>query len=69
MNQGRLEIRFEGQEDRIQTILIEINRKQIIRPKVIRMSWLRAENFGNLEQHLCRNRNRDETANRKRKQV
>ena len=35
-----------------QTFLIEINRKQIILPKVIRMSWPRAENFGNLEQHL-----------------
>jgi len=32
--------------------LIEINRKQTILPKVIRMSWLRVENFGNLEQHL-----------------
>ena len=52
MNQGRLEIWFEGHEDRIQTFFIEINRKQIILPKVIHMSWLRAENFGNLEQHL-----------------
>jgi len=40
MNQGRLEIWFEGHE---------INRKQIIIPKGIHMSWLRAENFGNLE--------------------
>jgi len=52
MNQGRLEIWFEGHKDKIQTFFIEINRKQIILPKVIRMSWLRAENFGNLEQHL-----------------
>ena len=52
MNQGRLEIWFEGHEDRIEIFLIEINRKQIIIHKVIRMSWLRAENFGNLEQHL-----------------
>jgi len=42
MNQGRLEIWFKGHEDIIQTFLIEINRKQIILPKVIRMSWLRA---------------------------
>jgi len=52
MNQGRLAIWFEGHEDRIQTFFIEINRKQIILPKVIHMSWLRAKNFGNLEQHL-----------------
>ena len=52
MNQGRLEIWFEGHEDRIQTFFIEISRKQIILPKVIRMSWLRAKNFGNLEQYL-----------------
>jgi len=32
--------------------MIEINRKQMILPKVIRMSWLRVENFGTLEQHL-----------------
>ena len=52
MNQGRLEVWFEGHEDRIQTFLIEINRKQIILPKVIHISWLGAENFGNLKQHL-----------------
>ena len=43
---------FEGHEDIIQTFLIETNRKQIILPKVIRISWLREENFGSLEQHL-----------------
>jgi len=47
MNQGRLEIWFEGHEDKIQTFLIDINRKQIILPKVIH-AWLRVENFGNL---------------------
>jgi len=52
LNHGRLEVWFEGHEDIIQTFLIEINRKQIILPKVIRMSWLRVENFGTLEQHL-----------------
>jgi len=52
MNQGRLEVWFQDHEDRIQAFLIEINRKQIILPKVNRMSWQRVENFGNLEQHL-----------------
>ena len=52
MNQGRLEVWFEGHEERIQTFLIEINRKQIILPKVIHMSWLMVENFGKIEQHL-----------------
>jgi len=47
LNHGRIEVWFEGHEDRIQTFLIEINRKQIILPK-----WLRVENFGTLEQHL-----------------
>jgi len=36
----------------IQTFLIEITRKQMIIPKVLRMSWLKVENFGTLEQHL-----------------
>jgi len=52
LNHGRLEAWFEVHEDRIQTFLIEITRKQIILPKVIRLSWLRIENFGTLEQHL-----------------
>jgi len=52
MNQGRLEVWFEGHEDKIQTFLIENNRKQIILLKLISMSWLRAENSCNLEQHL-----------------
>jgi len=42
LNHGRLEEWFEGHEDRIQTFLIEMNRKQMIFPKVICMSWLRA---------------------------
>jgi len=49
MNQGRLEVWFEGHEDKIQTFLSEIDRKQIILPMVTRMSWLRVENFGNLK--------------------
>jgi len=52
LKHGRIEEWFEGHEDRIQIFLIEINRKQMILPKVICMSWLRAENFGTLEQHL-----------------
>jgi len=52
LNHGRLEAWFEGHKDRIQTFLIEITRKPIILPKVFRMSWLRVENFGTLEQHL-----------------
>jgi len=52
LNNGRLEVWFKGHEDKIQTFLIEINWKQIILPKMIHMSWLRVENFGNLEQHL-----------------
>jgi len=52
LNHGRLEVWFEGHEDIIQTFFIEINRKQIILHKVIRMSWLRAKNFDTLEQHL-----------------
>ena len=52
LNHGRLEAWFEGHEDRIQTFLIEIIRKQIILSKVIRMSWMKAENFDTLEQHL-----------------
>jgi len=52
LNHGRLEDWFEGHEDRIQTFLIEITRKQMIIPKVLHLSWLKAENFGTLEQHL-----------------
>ena len=52
LNHGRLEEWFEGHEDRIQTFLIEITRKQMILPKVLCMSWLRVENFGTLKQHL-----------------
>jgi len=52
LNHGRLEVWFEGHEDSIQTLLIEINRKQIILRKVIHMSWLKVENFGTFEKHL-----------------
>jgi len=52
VNHGKLEAWFEGHEDRIQTSLIEITRKQIIITKVLRFSWLRAENFKVLHQHL-----------------
>jgi len=52
LNHGRLEEWFEGHEDRIQNVLIEINMKQMILPKVICMSWLRTKNFGTLEQYL-----------------
>jgi len=48
LNNGRLEAWFEGHEDMIQTFLIEITRKQMIFPKVLRLSWLRVENFGTL---------------------
>jgi len=34
---------FEDHEDNIQVFLIEMNRKQINIPKVLRFSWLRAE--------------------------
>ena len=51
-NHGRLEARFKGHEDRIQTLLIQITRKQMITPKVLHLSWLRTKNFGTLEQHL-----------------
>jgi len=52
LNHGRLKAWFEGHEERIQTFLIKITRKQIILPKVLRMSWLKAENFVILEQYL-----------------
>ena len=48
MNQGRLEVWFEGYEDRIQTFLIEINSKQVILPKVIYMSWLKQKTLETL---------------------
>jgi len=52
LNHGRLESWFEGCEDRIQTFLIKITRKQIIIHKVLRLSWMRVENFWTLQQHL-----------------
>jgi len=48
LNHGRLESWFKGLEDRIQTFLVEITRKQIINPKMLRLSWLSVENFDTL---------------------
>jgi len=49
---GRIEAWFEDHEELIQVFLIEMNRKQINIPKVLRFSWLRAEGFESLFQHL-----------------
>jgi len=49
---GRIEALFEDHEDNIQVFLIEMNRKQINIPKVLRLSWLRAEGFESLFQQL-----------------
>jgi len=49
---GRIEAWFEDHEDNIQVFLIEMNRKQINIPKVLRFSWLRAEGFETLFQQL-----------------
>jgi len=49
---GRIEAWFEDHEDNIQVFLIEINRKQIRIPKVLRFSWLRAKGFESLFQQL-----------------
>jgi len=48
----RIEAWFEDHEDNIQVFLIEMNRKQINIPKVLRFSWLRAEGFESLFQQL-----------------
>ena len=52
LNHERLEVWFKGHEDRIQTFLIKITRKQMIIPKVLCLSCLRVKNFGTLEQHF-----------------
>jgi len=49
---GRIEAWFEDHEDNIQVFLIEMNRKHINIPKVLRFSWLRAEGFKSLFQEL-----------------
>jgi len=49
---GRIEAWFEDHEDNIQVFLIEMNRKQINIPKVLRFSWLRVEGFECLFQQL-----------------
>jgi len=38
--------------DNIQVFLIEMNKKEITIPKVVRFSWLRAEGFESLFQQL-----------------
>jgi len=47
-----IEAWFEDHEDNIQVFLIEMNRKQINIPKMLRLSWLRAEGFESLFQQL-----------------
>ena len=49
---GRSESWFEDHEDNIQVFLIEMNRKHISIPKVLRFSWLRTEGFESLFQQL-----------------
>jgi len=49
-HQGRIEAWFEGNEDNIQVFLIEMTKKHISIPKVLRYSWLRTE--GSLLQQL-----------------
>jgi len=49
---GRIEAWFEDHEDNIQVFLIEMNKKQINIPNVLRFSWLRAEGFESLFQQL-----------------
>jgi len=49
---ARIEAWFEDHEDNIQVFLIEMNRKQISIPKVLRFSWLRAGGFESLFQQL-----------------
>jgi len=51
-NHEGIEAWFEDHEDNIQVFLIEMNRKQINIPKVLRFSWLRAKGFENLFQQL-----------------
>jgi len=48
----RIEAWFKDHEDNIQVFLIDMTKKQICIPKVLRFSWLRAENFKSLFQQL-----------------
>jgi len=48
---GRIEAWFEDHEDNIQVFLIEMTRKQINIPTVLRFSWLRGEWFRTLTYH------------------
>jgi len=45
---GRIKAWFEGHEDNIKVFLIDMTRKQISIPKVLRYSWLRVEGFKSL---------------------
>jgi len=49
---GRIEAWFEDHKDNIQVFLIEMKRKQISIPKVLRFSWLRDKGFESLFQQL-----------------
>jgi len=51
-NHGRIEAWLEDHEDNIQVFFIEMNRKQISIPKVLRFSWPRAEGFESLFQKV-----------------
>jgi len=52
MKTMEVEAWFEDHEDNIQVFLIEMKKKQINIPKVLRFSWLRAEGFESLFQQL-----------------
>ena len=45
---GTIEAWFEDHEDNLQVFLIEMTRKQINIPKVLRFLWLRTEGFESL---------------------
>jgi len=49
---GKIEAWFEGHEDNIQVFLIEMTRKHINIPKVLRYSWLRTKGFESVFQQL-----------------
>lgn len=51
-HQGRLEAWVKGNEDKIQVFPIEMTRKQINISKIVRLSWLKAENFDDSQRQL-----------------
>ena len=51
-NHGRIEAWFKDHEDNTQVFLIEMNKKEISIPKVLRFLWLRVEGFESLFQKL-----------------